>query len=148
MKKVLITCLAALGLMGCANQNYQIYAETTKELLRENAATKQANFAALATIVDKVGPEMRGFMAAKLLDEMGKPVQGIAKPDNDALEWAKVLANPLTTLGMGGLQFMQFKIGSNNALATRQSDNEIIKDAVNKPTQLIPTDVYFIPTAE
>lgn len=130
MKPLFIaTTLGTLFLTGCANTNYASYATATQEAIKAKREvdvarynTEQARIRSLRELADSKDPRVSGGALAGLLlsathgeaPAANTQIQ-LAPPQNEALEWARVLANPVATFGMGFLNYKLGVVQSNNS---------------------------------
>jgi len=122
-KKLLVTILASLSLIGCASTQtaYQLYAETQAKIAQANAVAETARYNALAEIAKT------GDSAAKVAAVLSIQINNGTSQRNHlqmvppesfedkALKWTSVLLP----------NFVQFyTINRNTSVAMRQSDNQ------------------------
>ncbi len=117
----LILALSAIGLVGCATNDYKMYADTQRAIAASKANAEIARYQALAEIA-KTG-DSAAKVAAVLSIQMGGGVgqpqaqAPIAAPRNAGdtiLQWTSVLLPSLTQL---------YSVNANKSVAVTQSNN-------------------------
>lgn len=138
MKSILLIILAAITLLGCATNDYALYAETQQKIAQAQAMADTARYAALADIA-KNGDSAAKVAAVMSLQMAGgsgsgpRAQQQVTPPKSmgeTALQWTSVLL-PAAMQGLNiGAQIhtanTQRQVAitqSNNAAATAQSTN-------------------------
>ena len=122
---VTITLVSAL-LVGCASSQSDYY-EAIQKTAEANAEASRARYAALATVAQggDPGAATAAVMAIALTQNAQVQPQYI---ESTALSWAKVLANPIASIGMASIQAGVAKNASNNAALVQMSSYETNKD--------------------
>jgi hypothetical protein len=97
MKRIIIA-VAALSLAACAT-NYDAYAKAQESIVKAQSDAETARLVALARIAETGDASTRiaAVMTLAFTGNRGGTMQ-MAAPQNMALEWAKVLMNPLVSL--------------------------------------------------
>jgi len=110
--------LLLLTLTGCQTTSYQDYANAMARVAEANASIAREQSAAMMELA-KFGSDPTTRTVAVIMLALGaqngqKNVQ-IAPPQNEALEWARVLVPSLSTLAMGYFGYRLGVTQSNNA---------------------------------
>jgi len=101
--KVLTTILAVLFFMvGCASTN-ELYYESVQKTAEANARAVQAKFDALSKIASS-GDGQAASAAVMALALTGTPNSQPIPQKSEAIQWASILASPVTSLGMMWMQ--------------------------------------------
>ena len=101
--KVLTTILAVLFFMvGCASTN-SLYYESVQKTAEANARAVQAKFDALSKIASS-GDGQAASAAVMALALTGTPNSQPIPQKSEAIQWASILASPVTSLGMMWMQ--------------------------------------------
>lgn len=126
MKTKLTILLVSAILVGCASSQSQYY-EAIQKTAEANAEASRARYAALATVAQggDPGAATAAVMAIALTQNAQIQPQYI---ESTALSWAKVLANPIASVGMASIQAGVAKNASNNAALVQMSSYETNKD--------------------
>lgn len=126
MKTIFTVLLASSVLVGCASSQSDYY-EAIQKTAEANAEASRARYAALATVAQggDPGAATAAVMAIALTQNAQIQPQYV---ESTALSWAKVLANPLATIGMASIQAGVAKNASNNAALVQMSNYETNKD--------------------
>jgi len=91
-----------LGLLGCASTSTQYY-EAVQKAAQANAAASQAKFDALSKIAAS-GDGQAASAAVMALAMTQTPVVQPIPQQSEALQWASILAAPVSSLGMMWIQ--------------------------------------------
>ena len=123
---VLATVIFATGCAGSARQDYYLAMQQTAAA---NAAQAEARYRALATVASQGDPssQIAATMAIALTQDKTIAPQYV---ESEGLSWARVLANPIATLGMAGIQAGVSKNASDNAAQVQMASyasNEAIQ---------------------
>lgn len=127
MKKLVIPVFL-LSLVGCASNDYKLYAETQQEIARSRAVAETARYQALAEIAktgdatSKVAATMAIAMGQNSSDKKDQTVAAPKSPGDTALQWASIIVPSATQLA---------GIASNAYVAVKQSNNQT-KTAINQ----------------
>lgn len=126
MKTIVALALASAVLVGCASSQSQYY-EAIQKTAEANAEASRARYAALAAVAQggDPGAATAAVMAIALTQDSQVQPQYI---ESTALSWAKVLANPIASVGMASIQAGVVKNASNNAALVQMSSYETNKD--------------------
>lgn len=126
MRTIFTVLLASSVLVGCASSQSDYY-EAIQKTAEANAEASRARYAALATVAQggDPGAATAAVMAIALTQNAQIQPQYV---ESTALSWAKVLANPLATIGMASIQAGVAKNASNNAALVQMSNYETNKD--------------------
>lgn len=100
--KNLICAVALLGLVGCASTTTQYY-EAVQKSAEANARAAQAKFDALSAIA-AAGDGQAASAAVMALAMTQTPVVQPIPQQSQAIQWASILAAPISNLGMMWLQ--------------------------------------------
>lgn len=100
--KNLICAVALLGLIGCASTTTQYY-EAVQKSAEANARAAQAKFDALSAIA-AAGDGQAASAAVMALAMTQTPVVQPIPQQSQAIQWASILAAPISNLGMMWLQ--------------------------------------------
>ena len=129
--KLITTILAVLLLVGCASSSTQYY-EAVQKAAEANAKAAQAKFDALAAIAS-AGDGQAASAAVMALALTQTPSINPVPQQSDALQWASVLASPVTSLGMMWMQADSAKAMSKNNMVVdlarvkaESSDNQAL----------------------
>lgn len=129
--KFITTMLAVLLLAGCASSSTQYY-EAVQKAAEANAKAAQAKFDALAAIAS-AGDGQAASAAVMALALTQTPSINPVPQQSDALQWASVLASPVTSLGMMWMQADSAKAMSKNNMVVdlarvkaESSDNQAL----------------------
>lgn len=113
-----IAAVLAVTLVGCQTQGYQQYADAMARIAEANAsvAREQAQAIIMLAHDPKAGETTRSIAVLMLAlgAQSGKQQVNVMPPQNEALEWARVLVPSLSTLAMG---YFGYRLG------VHQSDN-------------------------
>ena len=113
MKTITATLFSALVfLTGCASSSTQYY-EAVQKAAEANSKAAQAKFDALAAIAS-AGDGQAASAAVMALALTQTPSVNPVPQQSDALQWASVLASPVTSLGMMWMQADSAKAMSKN----------------------------------
>lgn len=144
-KTALIIALSALGLVGCATQDYRLYAETQKSIANANAMAEAARWQALGEIA-KTGDTTARVAAVMALQSGGngggnRQAQSQVAPPKSATEialaWTGLLLPNFTQL---------YGINRNAVVAMRQSDNATqlgLRQSDNQANVTMQTNTTF-----
>lgn len=126
MKTTATLALASTVLVGCASSQSQYY-EAIQKTAEANAEASRARYEALATVAQggDPGAATAAVMAIALTQDSQIQPQYI---ESTALSWAKVLANPIASVGMASIQAGVAKNASNNAALVQMSSYETNRD--------------------
>ena len=129
--KLITTILAVLLLVGCASSSTQYY-EAVQKAAEANSRAAQAKFDALAAIAAS-GDGQAASAAVMALALTQTPSINPVPQQSDALQWASVLASPVTSLGMMWMQADSAKAMSKNNMVVdlarvkaESSDNQAL----------------------
>ena len=129
--KLITTILAVLLLVGCASSSTQYY-EAVQKAAEANSRAAQAKFDALAAIAS-AGDGQAASAAVMALALTQTPSINPVPQQSDALQWASVLASPVTSLGMMWMQADSAKAMSKNNMVVdlarvkaESSDNQAL----------------------
>ena len=100
--KTLILAVSLLILGGCASSSTQYY-EAVQRAAEANAKASQAKFDALATIAS-AGDGQAASAAVMALALSSTPNVQPVPQQSEAIQWASILATPVTSLGMMWMQ--------------------------------------------
>jgi hypothetical protein len=123
---VIAAVVLATGCAGSARQDYYL---AMQQAAASNAAQAEARYRALATVASQGDPssQIAATMAIALTQDKTITPQYV---ESESLSWARVLANPLATLGMGAIQAGVAKNASDNAAQVQMASyasNEAIQ---------------------
>jgi uncharacterized lipoprotein YmbA len=123
MKKLIASALAFV-MVGCSTTADLYKAQV--EVARYNAQTAQARLQAIQAITANASDTVRIAAAFSLtFDQLTNKQQQVTPVQSEAIQWASILASPLTALGMGYMGMKTNINASNNArdvqLGTMQS---------------------------
>ena len=126
IKTTLALIMASSVLVGCASSQSDYY-EAIQKTAEANAEASRARYQALATVAQSgdAGAASAAVMAIALTQDAQIRPQYV---ESTALSWAKVLANPIATIGMASIQAGVAKNASNNAALIQMSSYETNKD--------------------
>ena len=124
MKKLIATTALAFSMVGCSTTADLYKAQV--EVARYNAQTAQARLQAIQAITNNASDTVRIAAAFSLtFDQLTNKQQQVTPVQSEAIQWASILASPLTALGMGYMGMKTNINASNNArdvqLGTMQS---------------------------
>ena len=151
MKKIFAVLFTSLFIVGCASHTdyyAALDAANTRnaEIAMAKAEAERTRVIALAELASSGDETSRvAAVMALALSNGGSSDEGVrafapAQPRNDALEWTRVLAGPVTTLGMGMFGYMtsvkqieanrDITLGSYDSMVTlgTQSSSPIVGD--------------------
>ena len=100
--KAFTTLLAVLFLVGCASSSTQYY-EAVQRAAEANAKAAQAKFDALSAIAS-AGDGQAASAAVMALALTQTPSVTPVPQQSEAIQWASILASPVTSLGMMWMQ--------------------------------------------
>ena len=126
--KLITTTLAVLLLVGCASSSTQYY-EAVQKAAEANAKAAQAKFDALAAIAS-AGDGQAASAAVMALALTQTPSINPVPQQSDALQWASVLASPVTSLGM-----MWMQADSAKAMARYNTTVDLARVKANAETE-------------
>ena len=101
MKRIL-TALSIIFMVGCASSNTQYY-EAVQKTAEANARAAQAKFDALSAIATSGDGQAASAAVMALALTNTSNVQPIPQ-QSEAIQWASILASPVTSLGMMWMQ--------------------------------------------
>jgi hypothetical protein len=118
---ILLAALASLALTGCAT-NYDAYAKAQESIVKAQSDAETARLVALARIAETgdASARLAAVMTLAFTGNRGGVTQ-MAAPQNMALEWAKVLVNPLVNI---------WGITETNRTTRHASDNSVASQAI------------------
>lgn len=124
MKRVVVS-LIALSLVGCETTGYREYAMAMTRIAEAQAQiAREQSLAMIALARDPNAGETTRTVAVLMLAlgvQSGKMNATLAPPQNEGLEWAKVLLPTVATLGLGYWGYQLGKTQSNNQAQTTQA---------------------------
>jgi len=100
--KTIVVALAVLALTGCASSN-SLYYEAVQKTAEANAKAAQAKFDALSQIASSGDGQAASAAVMALALTQTSSVQPIPQK-SEAIQWASILASPVTSLGMMWMQ--------------------------------------------
>jgi hypothetical protein len=100
--KIIAAALAVLVLTGCASSN-SLYYEAVQKTAEANAKAAQAKFDALSQIASSGDGQAASAAVMALALTQTSSVQPIPQK-SEAIQWASILASPVTSLGMMWMQ--------------------------------------------
>ena len=100
--KLITTILAVLLITGCASSSTQYY-EAVQKAAEANSRAAQAKFDALSAIA-AAGDGQAASAAVMALALTQTPTANPIPQQSEALQWASILASPVTSLGMMWMQ--------------------------------------------
>lgn len=100
--KIIAAALAVLVLTGCASSN-SLYYEAVQKTAEANAKAVQAKFDALSQIASSGDGQAASAAVMALALTQTSSVQPIPQK-SEAIQWASILASPVTSLGMMWMQ--------------------------------------------
>jgi len=106
-----------IALAGCQTTGYQDYADAMARIAEANASIAREQTRAMQELAQHGGDQTTRTVAVVMLAlgaQNGRQNQQIAPPQNEALEWARILVPSLSTLAMG---YFGYRLG------VHQSDN-------------------------
>lgn len=127
MKSILSVVLAIL-VSGCASSTTQYY-EAVTAAAQANAAASQAKFDALAKIA-AAGDGQAASAAVMALALTQTPTVNPIPQQSQALQWASILATPVTSLGM-----MWMQADSAKTMAKYNADVDLARISADATTQ-------------
>jgi hypothetical protein len=136
MKLLLLPILVAIGLTGCASNDYQAYTQTQQIIAASRAEADIARYKALQEIA-KAG-DATAKVAAVMSIQQGapsspQPRDNLAMPESfgdKTLKWASVLFPSLTQIYGINRNSEVAIVNSNNNLEGKKTDNGMIVDLV------------------
>ncbi len=128
--KVITTALltALLFITGCASTN-SLYYEAVQKTAEANARAVQAKFDALSKIASS-GDGQAASAAVMALALTGTPNSQPIPQKSEAIQWASILASPVTSLGM-----MWMQADSSKTMARYNSQVDLAQVAADAQTQ-------------
>ena len=124
--KLIATILAVLLITGCASSSTQYY-EAVQKAAEANSRAAQAKFDALSAIA-AAGDGQAASAAVMALALTQTPTANPIPQQSEAIQWASILASPVTSLGMMWMQADSAKAmaryGSRVDLAQVKADAE------------------------
>lgn len=128
--KVITTALLAalLFITGCASTN-SLYYESVQKTAEANARAVQAKFDALSKIASS-GDGQAASAAVMALALTGTPNSQPIPQKSEAIQWASILASPVTSLGM-----MWMQADSSKTMARYNSQVDLAQVAADAKTQ-------------
>ncbi len=128
--KVITTALltALLFIAGCASTN-SLYYEAVQKTAEANARAVQAKFDALSKIASS-GDGQAASAAVMALALTGTPNSQPIPQKSEAIQWASILASPVTSLGM-----MWMQADSSKTMARYNSQVDLASVAADAQTQ-------------
>ena len=131
MKAMITTILAVLFLAGCASSSTQYY-EAVQKAAEANSRAAQAKFDALSAIAS-AGDGQAASAAVMALALTQTPSVTPVPQQSEAIQWASILASPVTSLGMMWMQADSAKAMSKNNMVVdlarvkaESSDNQAL----------------------
>ena len=100
--KALLIAISCMVIVGCSSTSQQYY-EAVQKTAEANAAAAQAKFDALSKIASAGDGQAASAAVMALALTQTQSVQPIPQ-QSEALQWASVLATPVTSLGMMWMQ--------------------------------------------
>ena len=100
--KLITTILAVLLITGCASSSTQYY-EAVQKAAEANSRAAQAKFDALSAIA-AAGDGQAASAAVMALALTQTPTSTPIPQQSEAIQWASILASPVTSLGMMWMQ--------------------------------------------
>jgi len=97
---LIILCMTG----GCQSAGYQQYADAMARIAESNASVAREQTAAMMRLAEFGGDQTTRTVAVIMLAMGGaqnKQQVQVAPPQNEALQWASVLASPLTAITLG-----------------------------------------------
>ena len=126
--KFITTMLAVLLLVGCATSSTQYY-EAVQKAAEANSKAAQAKFDALSAIAT-AGDGQAASAAVMALALTSTPNSQPIPQKSEAIQWASILASPVTSLGM-----MWMQADSAKTMARYNSQVDIAQVAADAQTQ-------------
>ncbi len=126
--KNLICAVALLGLVGCASTTTQYY-EAVQKSAEANARAAQAKFDALSAIA-AAGDGQAASAAVMALAMTQTPVVQPIPQQSQAIQWASILAAPISNLGM-----MWMQADSTKTMARYSAEVDLARITADATTQ-------------
>ena len=126
--KTLLLAVSFIFLAGCASSATQYY-EAVQKAAEANARASQAKFDALATIASS-GDGQAASAAVMALALSSTPNSQPIPQQSEALQWASILATPVTSLGM-----MWMQADSAKTMARYNSQVDLARISADAATQ-------------
>jgi hypothetical protein len=124
--KGVVGLLCAVAVTGCSSVNTEYY-EAVQAAAEANSKMAQAKFAALSKIAEGDSGAASAAVMAMALSNSGPPIQPVLQ-QSQAMQWASILAAPLTSLGMAWMQ-------SDSAKTMSMHNRDVSLARVNATTQ-------------
>ncbi|QDP58302.1 MAG: hypothetical protein Unbinned8622contig1005_43 [Prokaryotic dsDNA virus sp.] len=126
--KAIIALLLAVSITGCASSNSQYY-EAVQKAAEANSAAARAKFEALSAIA-AAGDGQAASAAVMALALTQTPTVNPIPQQSQALQWASILATPVTSLGM-----MWMQADSAKTMAKYSADVDLARISADATTQ-------------
>ena len=137
-----------VALTGCQTTGYQDYADAMARIAEANASISREQTRAMQELAQHGGDQTTRTVAVVMLAlgaQNGRLNQQIAPPQNEALEWARILVPSLSTLAMGyfgyRLGVQQSSDNSNTAQAGYGAMQGIAQGGFNAVTAFKPVPI-------
>jgi hypothetical protein len=105
-------------LTGCQTTGYQDYADAMARIAEANASVAKEQMFAMRQLAENGGDQTTRTVAVVMLAlgaQNGQKQVNLAPPQNEALEWARILVPSLSTLAMGWFGYRLGMTQSDNA---------------------------------
>ena len=125
MKATSFVLLFALA--GCQTQGYQQYADAMARIAEANASVQREQIMAMQLLAQNGNDPTTRTVAVVMLAlgaQNGSKNLNVAPPQNEALEWARIIVPSISTLAMGYFGFRLGQTQSDNAASTAQASYE------------------------
>lgn len=126
--KAIIAVILAVSITGCASSNSQYY-EAVQKAAEANSAAARAKFEALSAIA-AAGDGQAASAAVMALALTQTPTVNPIPQQSQALQWASILATPVTSLGM-----MWMQADSAKTMAKYSADVDLARISADATTQ-------------
>ena len=126
--KTLATLAVIIGISGCSTSSSQYY-EAVAAAAQSNAAASQAKFEALSKIAASGDGQAASAAVMAMALTQTSTIQPIPQ-QSEALQWASILASPVTSLGM-----MWMQTDSTKKMAEYNSQVDLARISADASTQ-------------
>lgn len=126
--KAIIAVILAVSITGCASSSSQYY-EAVQKAAEANSAAARAKFEALSAIAS-AGDGQAASAAVMALALTQTPTVNPIPQQSQALQWASILATPVTSLGM-----MWMQADSAKTMARYSADVDLARISADATTQ-------------
>lgn len=148
-----LALLIAVALTGCSTKQYEAYAKAQGDIAKANADAQTERYKALSKVAESGTDTARVAAVVALAiggNSQSQQTQQVAAPQNEALQWASILAPTLTNIASMAVNAKVAAHSADNAARVAESTNATfaaIAGKIQAPVTVVPQAVNQVVAA-